>query len=74
MRRRAGRERVRQLQFECAQLEQKLEFEKKMEEARKSNMGQVAAPVKSDKLPKLVITKFSGELTDWPRFWNQFEP
>ena len=42
MRRRAGRERVRQLQFECAQLEQKLEFEK-MEEARKSNMGQVAA-------------------------------
>ena len=63
--RRAGRERVRQLQFECAQLEQKLEFEKKMEEARKSNMGQVAAlaaPVKSDKLPKLVITKFSGEV------------
>jgi len=29
--------------------------------------------VKSHKLPKLVITKFSGELTDWPRFWNQFE-
>ena len=39
-------------------------------------MGQVAAspaPMKSAKLPKLVITKFSGELTDWPRFWNQFE-
>ena len=47
-----------------------------MEEARKSQAGQVAvspAPVKSAKLPKLVITKFSGELTDWPRFWNQFE-
>ena len=29
--------------------------------------------MKSDKLPKLVITKFSGELTDWPRVWNQFE-
>ena len=43
MRRRAGRERVRQLQFKCAKLEQKLEFEKKMEEARKSKMGQVAA-------------------------------
>ena len=34
-------------------------------------MGQVAASpttVKSAKLPKLVITKFSGELTEWPRF------
>ena len=29
--------------------------------------------MKSDKLLKLLITKFSGELTDWPRFWNQFE-
>ena len=58
------------------QLEQKLEFEKKKEEARKSQAGQVAAspaPVKSAKLPKLVITKFSGELTYWLRFWNQFE-
>ena len=72
----AERDRDKQLQFERAQLEQKLEFEKKMEEARKNNMGQVAAspaPMKSAKLPKLVITKFSGELTDWPRFWNQFE-
>ena len=69
-------ERDRDKQFERAQLEQKLEFEKKMDEARKNNMGQVAAspaPMKSAKLPKLVITKFSGELTDWPRFWNQFE-
>ena len=64
------------MQFERAQLEQKLEFDKKMEEARKSQAGQVAvspAPVKSAKLPKLVIIKFSGELTDWLRFWNQFE-
>ena len=70
------RDRDKQLQFERAQLEQKLEFEKKIEEARKSQVGQVVlwpAPVKSAKLPKLVITKFSGELTDWPRFWNQFE-
>ena len=72
----AERDRDKQLQFERAQLEQRLEFENKMEEARKTNMGQVAAspaPMKSAKLPKLVITKFSGELTDWPRFWNQFE-
>jgi len=71
-----GRDRDKQLQFERAQLEQKLEFEKKIEEARKSQVGQVVAspaPVKSAKLPKLVITKFSRELTDWPRFWNQFE-
>ena len=47
-----------------------------MEEARKSQVGQVTASpalVKSAKLPKLVITKFSRELTDWPRFWNQFD-
>ena len=68
-------DREKQLQFERAQLEQKLEFEK-MEEARKSNMGQVAAlpaAVKSVKLPKLVITKISEELMEWPRFWKQFE-
>lgn len=58
----AERDRDQQLQFERAQFEQKLEFEMKIEEARKSA-----------KLPKLVISKFSGELTDWPRFWNQFE-
>ena len=33
----------------------------------------VAAPVKSAKLPKLVITKFSREVMDWPRFWSQFK-
>ena len=52
------RDRDKQLQFERAQLEQKLEFEKKIEEARKSQVGQVVplpAPVKSAKLPKLVI-------------------
>ena len=39
-------------------------------------MGQVAPspfPVKSVKLPKLVVTKISGELMEWPRFWKQFE-
>jgi len=33
------RDRHKQLQFERAQLEQKLEFEKKIEEARKSQVG-----------------------------------
>lgn len=29
--------------------------------------------MKTPKLPKFVITKFRGELTDWPHFWGQFE-
>ena len=29
--------------------------------------------MKTAKLPKLVISKFRGELTDWPRFWSQLE-
>ena len=29
--------------------------------------------MKTAKLPKLVISKFRGELTDWLRFWSQFE-
>ena len=24
------------------------------------------------KLPKLVITKFKGSYSDWPRFWGQY--
>src|SRR5207253_11128534 len=27
----------------------------------------------SAKLPKIQIAKFDGSLTDWPRFWDQFE-
>ncbi|XP_067022915.1 uncharacterized protein [Acropora muricata] len=69
----AERDRDKQLQFERAQFEQKLEFEMKIEEARKNQVVASPAPGKSAKLPKLVISKFSGELTDWPRFWNQFE-
>lgn len=64
------------MQFERAQLELKLDYERKMEEAREGQAGQVEIspnPVKSAKLPKLVITKFSEELTDWPYFWNRFE-
>ena len=69
----AERDRDQQQQFERAQFEQKLEFEMKIEEARKNQVVASPAPGKSAKLPKLVISKFSGELTDWPRFWNQFE-
>jgi hypothetical protein len=29
--------------------------------------------VKTIKLPKLAITKFSGKFSDWLPFWNTFE-
>ena len=70
---RADQAREKQLQFEKAQLELKLDYERKIEEAKRSNVSGSPSPVKTAKLPKLVITKFGGTLTDWPRFWNQFE-
>ena len=68
--------RTKQLEFERAQLQLKLDYEKKMEETRKGNKGvteQSSSQMKTAKLPKLVITNFRGQLTDWTRFWNQFE-
>ena len=66
-----------QLEFERTQLEMRLTYEKKIEET-KANHSKTTEPTsnqaaKTAKLPKLVITKFRGELTDWPRFWTQFE-
>lgn len=66
-----------QLEFERTQLEMRLTYEKKIEET-KANHSKTTEPTsnqaaKTAKLPKLVITKFRGELTDWPRFWSQFE-
>ena len=65
--------RGKQLDFEKAQLELKLDYERKIEEAKKSHASGSSSSAKTAKLPKLVITKFGGALTDWPRFWNQFE-
>ena len=51
-------------------MEQKLRYQKLLEETysdeSKSNVGISA------KLPKLQITKFNGQFSDWLRFWNQF--
>ena len=60
-----------EMQFEKAKLEQKLKYEMQKEENRKNlnNKKQSINP----KPPKLVITKFNGTHTDWPRFWNQFK-
>ena len=71
------KEREEQLEFERAQLKQKLEFELKIEECKK-NRATKASEVKTSvaqhmKFPKLTITKFNGSHTDWLRFWNIFE-
>ena len=54
----------------------KLAYEKKREEAKTSHAKTTEpspSQMKTAKLPKLVISKFRGELTDWPRFWSQLE-
>ena len=68
--------RKKQLEFARTQLEMKLAYEKKIEKAKMSHAKTTEhSPhqMKTTKLPKLVIAKFRGELTDWPRFWSQFE-
>ena len=65
--------RKKQLEFEQTQLEMKLAYEKKREEAKMSHAKTTEpspSQMKTAKLPKLVISKFSGELTDGPRFWS----
>ena len=48
-----------QLKFDKAKLEQKLQYEKKLEERRKAQAWQ-----------HKVNTKFSGTHANWLRFWN----
>ena len=72
MRRGARRASARQLDFKKAQLELKLDYERKIKEARKSHASGSSSSAKTAKLPKLVITQFGGALTHWPRLWNQF--
>ena len=71
----AERDRQKQLEFECTQLGMRLTYEKKIEETKQAKTTEPTSTqaVKTTKLPKLVITKFRGDLTDWPRFWSQFE-
>ena len=59
-----------QLDFERAQLELKLEYDKKAADVNKHQ----SAPTKRDgaKLPKLTITKFNGTYEAWLPFWNKF--
>ena len=50
------------MRFEKAKLEQKLKYEKKIEEKKEKNINA--------KLPKHVIAKFKGTPADWLRFWE----
>ena len=75
-----ARDHEEQLRFERAQLEQKLVYEQKIEEAKKNYATKSegkASPAPGEgvrtKLPKLTITKFNGTHTDWLRFWNIYE-
>ena len=54
-----------ELKLEKAKLEQRMRYEKKLEESRS-----VSTPNRPNttKLPKLVISKFNGNYTDWTRF------
>lgn len=59
-----------ELELEKAKLEQKLKYERRMDESRKNS--EHSSKIKTTKLPKLVISKFNGSFTDWTRFWEQY--
>ena len=66
-----SKEREQQLQFERAQLEMKLEFDKKTNEMKNNQQGTSKTPCA--KLPKLSITRFDGTFAQWLPFWNKFK-
>ncbi|KAK3743472.1 hypothetical protein QZH41_003295 [Actinostola sp. cb2023] len=72
-----AKSRQAQLEFEKAQLELKMGYEKKPNDEATGEVGGVSnknvSGYTNAKLPKLVITKFNGDYTDWQRFWSQFE-
>ncbi|XP_028415015.1 uncharacterized protein LOC114538094 [Dendronephthya gigantea] len=59
-----------ELKLEKAKLEQRIKYEKRLEENRSASNPD---GTKATKLPKLVISKFNGNYTDWTRFWEQYE-
>lgn len=63
----------KEMQFEEEKFQRRMAYEKKIEEARHVQINTKEKSKSNSKLPKLVISKFNGELTDWLRFWNQFQ-
>jgi hypothetical protein len=70
---RESQEREEQIRFEIKLQETKAKLQAELEG---NNISSWKSPSESAnvqaKLPKLVITKFSGSFTDWNRFWGQF--
>ena len=64
-------ERAEQFAQEAKLLDQKLKYQKLFEESQ-STESTVPNTGVAAKLPKLQITKFNGQFSDWLRFWNQF--
>ena len=64
-----------ELKFEQEKFERRLEHDKALAENKNSQSGSTSGAMKSTstKLPKLVITQFSGKYTDWLKFWGQFK-
>lgn len=60
-----------EMRFEEEKLEQRLKYEKQIEDSPKDQNKKEKSI--NGKLPKLVITKFKSTHTDWLRFWNQFK-
>ena len=63
-----------QLEFERAQLELKLEYERKLEESRAGKISVKASHKEHAKLPKLKMTKFNGTYANWLRFGTHTKP
>ena len=77
--RRNALEREEKIRFEVELHEVKLKRQAELDNINKQMSNQM--PTKQDggnmlgiraKLPKLIISKFNGEYTDWVRFWGQF--
>ena len=58
------------MQFEIKLQETKLKLQEEHELKYQHKSTPTEQQVSQAKLPKLVITKFNGSFTDWPRFWG----
>ena len=63
-----------QMKYEVKLHEVKMKLEMERQAQLKVETPSAEAKVKQveAKLPKLVISKFNGSYTDWPRFWGQY--
>ena len=64
--------REEQFKFEIKLHETKLQLQSEQDTKVSGKQTNGAGKEVAVKLPKLVITKFDGSLTDWNRFWGQF--